>query len=144
MIFYSRVQNKTRGIPSYTAMLSIELPCLAIWNTSEISIFGKSQPTHSVQQSSWDADSHSTSEKIPCLLWNPKVHYHVHNSLPPVPILSQMNPIHTFGKSIMKDSEYINKPCQTKDNCSNSTGTFKIHPDMSSIWRCRVLTSHEI
>jgi hypothetical protein len=53
--------------------------------------------THSMgQSSSWEANQLSASQDIPCNFWNPKVLYCVYNCLPPVPILSQINPVHAL------------------------------------------------
>ena len=59
-------------------------------------MFNNVFPNSLEQSPSLEASRSSASQEIPYILWNPKVHYHIHKSPPPVPFLSQINPVHGF------------------------------------------------
>jgi hypothetical protein len=45
--------------------------------------------TYSVEHSpSWEANSFSTSQDIPCILWNPNVHYPIYKNQLSVHVMS--------------------------------------------------------
>jgi len=52
--------------------------------------------TYSMEQSpSSEANWFAASQQIPHILWNLKVHYRIHKCPPSLPILSQLDPVHT-------------------------------------------------
>ena len=55
-----------------------------------------------VQCPSWEANRFPASQEIPRILWNPKVHYHIHKCPQLVHILSHIDPVHTCTPHFLK------------------------------------------
>ena len=81
-----------------------EWNCSYIWEESYLlSYLLTYLLTYSMEQIiSREAKCFSASQEIPHILLNPKVHYRIHRCPPPVPILSQLDPVHNTTSQFLK------------------------------------------
>jgi len=54
------------------------------------------------QSPSWEANRFSATQEIPHIWWNPNVHYRIHKCPTPVPIMSQLDPVHVTISHFLK------------------------------------------
>jgi hypothetical protein len=77
--------------------------CVCAWLWVQCFVMRASQLINSKQLiPSWEPASCAATKEFPNILWNPKVHYHVHSNPPLVPNRRQINPVHSTPSYVPK------------------------------------------
>jgi hypothetical protein len=90
---------------------------------------------------SWEAANSAVTQKFPSILWDPKVHYRVHNSTPPVLILSQIKQSKTIPSYPSRIHLNIVHPLTS---WSSQWSLFLIFPPISYIHSSFIFVLHAL
>jgi hypothetical protein len=73
---------------------------------------------------SWEFNRFSASQKIPCILWNPKVRYRIRKCPPPVPVTLDEHSDNYIFIIPKKYLNFLNMICDTSREDINWTHQF--------------------
>jgi len=69
------------------------------------------------QSPSWATNRFSASQEIPHILWDLKVHYDIHKCPPPVPVLRQLDPVHTTTSHFWRMIIHVHVYSSSQEDC---------------------------
>jgi hypothetical protein len=91
------------------------------------------------QSSSWEVNSFSARQEISRILWNPKVYYRSNTCPPPVPILSQLDPVHSPTSQFLEI--HLNNIFESKPGSPNWSLSFRF-PHLKPLYYSPIFHTH--